>query len=445
VWLQAFGEDPEAKMSIYSTQVSLLSYADIECLLTDRAVENVRLEFKRDMPEKEGLLKKISSFANTYGGYIVLGVEQDTHARAAALPGLEPTAGFGQKVIQWCYDGIYPPLTPFVSSPIEGPAGEKRVFYVVYVPESHEAPHFLNGRRGCYIRTDEYGQRFEPHLATYEEIEHLANRRMRAIDLREGLIARAGSRFKAHVNQAYHAKQNVIGEIDLTMRMAIIPAFPGQPIAIPVLERAVRGASLQARNEMFPLGKPSSQLDGFFFPDPRTINFGYLEIDRYGLIYYSEEMAYVKPESMPQDETIRAAFEPAPSDIYVYATWILAWEMFYLKYAHLIYAAVGYEGPIQIRLGLDRIRGRQVRVPLGSSGREFEEGTPLLDDSISIDRMVLSSTLGGGLLDLSKDLFRAMTFSCGWVKAYSAPDEFIEFSVDSALAYLMWKRSDIAG
>jgi hypothetical protein len=432
-------------MSIYSTQVSTVSFADVQALLTDQANETIRLEFKREIPPKDELLKQISSFANTYGGYIVLGVEEDAQGRAVALPGVEPAPGFHQKVIQWCYDGMYPPLTPFISPPIEKPGDPASVFYVIYVSESYEAPHFINGRKGCYIRTDDNSQRFQPLLATHEEITHLSNRRSHAIDVREALIARARSRFEAHVKQSYHAKANVLGEMDFTMWMAIVPTFPPVvPIDIPHLEKAIAGARLQARQDSFPLGQASSQLDGFFFSDPRAINFGYLEVDQQGLVFYAEEMAYVKADAMPQDKTSLESYEPTPSDIYVYATWILAWIIFYLKYAHLIYHSVGYDGPVLLRLGLDRIKGRQVRVALDSSGNSFEEGKPLLDDALSIERTVLSSRLVDNLLAVSKDLFRAATFACGWTKAYSASDDFIEFSVDQALKYLMWKRSDIA-
>jgi len=35
----------------------------------------VRLEFKSEVPTKDEVLKKLSSFANTFGGYLVIGAK----------------------------------------------------------------------------------------------------------------------------------------------------------------------------------------------------------------------------------------------------------------------------------------------------------------------------------------------------------------------------------
>lgn len=103
-------------MSIFSKQIHQLNFQDIKQLLLEGAEENIRLEFKREYPGKSNLLKKLSSFANTYGGYLILGVEEDGRGKVKSLPGVEPINRFDQSVIQWCFDEIYPPIIPFVLS-----------------------------------------------------------------------------------------------------------------------------------------------------------------------------------------------------------------------------------------------------------------------------------------------------------------------------------------
>jgi len=44
-----------------------LEFEYLQELLAERASENIRLEFKREVPGKDEMMKKISSFANTYG------------------------------------------------------------------------------------------------------------------------------------------------------------------------------------------------------------------------------------------------------------------------------------------------------------------------------------------------------------------------------------------
>ena len=65
-------------MSIYDKTVADLATSDLQELLDERAVENIRLEFKRQDVGKDEWLKKLSSFANTYGGYLVVGAEADS-------------------------------------------------------------------------------------------------------------------------------------------------------------------------------------------------------------------------------------------------------------------------------------------------------------------------------------------------------------------------------
>jgi predicted HTH transcriptional regulator len=69
-------------MSIYVTPLSQLAAANLQELLDGAAVENIRLEFKLLVPNKDETLKKLSSFANTYGGFVVIGA----NFRASAKP-----------------------------------------------------------------------------------------------------------------------------------------------------------------------------------------------------------------------------------------------------------------------------------------------------------------------------------------------------------------------
>lgn len=143
-------------MSIFAKPVSQIAQADLQELLNDRAVENLRLEFKREVPTKDETLKKLSSFANTIGGMIVIGAEAGSgDGRLVGLPGVDPHSGYRQTIVQWCFDGASPPLDVDVSDAIPTGQGNK-VCYVLSVEESDRAPHFLNGRKGVYVRTNEF-------------------------------------------------------------------------------------------------------------------------------------------------------------------------------------------------------------------------------------------------------------------------------------------------
>lgn len=149
-------------MSIFSKVVSQITTADLKELLDDNSVENARLEFKLLVPAKDETLKKLSSFANTFGGHMVVGATaRSADGRLEDLPGVDEESGYKQKVVDWCFNGATPPLTVEVSDPIAVPAANGKVCYVIRADESDVAPHFLNGRKGVYVRADEFSARFE--------------------------------------------------------------------------------------------------------------------------------------------------------------------------------------------------------------------------------------------------------------------------------------------
>ena len=65
-------------MSIYTKSMTDITTADLQELLDEKAVENIRLEFKLEIPHKDEMLKKLSSFANTFGGYAVIGAKANS-------------------------------------------------------------------------------------------------------------------------------------------------------------------------------------------------------------------------------------------------------------------------------------------------------------------------------------------------------------------------------
>jgi hypothetical protein len=166
-------------MPFFTTPLSQLRTADVQELLQEKAVENLRLEFKSKVPDKDETLKKLSSFANSFGGFMVIGAKANSSdGRIEDLPGVDEQPGYKQKVVQWCFDAVSPPLIVEVSDPIPVPSGGTKCCYVIYTTESDVAPHFLNGRKGVWARSDEFSQRYEPQLATENEIRHLLDRRL---------------------------------------------------------------------------------------------------------------------------------------------------------------------------------------------------------------------------------------------------------------------------
>ena len=220
-------------MSIFGKSLSQISSTDLDELLAAQAVENVRLEFKREVPGRDETLKKISSFANTFGGYLVIGAEAGSRdGRIVALPGVEPQPSFKQTIVQWCAEGVSPIVDVDVSDPIATNGGHGKVCYVVYVPESELTPHFLNGRKGIWVRTNEFSSRFQPELGNEDELEHLAERRSLVRERRSEIIARARRRFEKFAERRYKEVGKNPRGLTSHFSLSVLPRFPSRQLCL---------------------------------------------------------------------------------------------------------------------------------------------------------------------------------------------------------------------
>ena len=101
--------------------------------------EGTYLEFKRKVPRPERIAKELIAFANTKGGRLLLGVDDDGSVLGARDAEEEEFALC--RAMQEC-------VSPPVQFSVERvPITRRRDVLVVRVPESSEKPHFLNVRR----------------------------------------------------------------------------------------------------------------------------------------------------------------------------------------------------------------------------------------------------------------------------------------------------------
>ena len=110
-----------------------VSSIDIEHLLSEEFEENCFFELKADDESPEKIAKEISSFANTYGGYILLGINDDK-----TIGGCEKWNE--QRIHVTIHDSITP--TPnFDVKKIK--IGDKKI-YVIKIEEGTIPPYITN-------------------------------------------------------------------------------------------------------------------------------------------------------------------------------------------------------------------------------------------------------------------------------------------------------------
>ncbi len=176
--------------------------------------EGVRVEYKGAWPN---IPKVVSSFANTMGGILIIGVDADRTTGMPNLPihGITTGPGLEERVTQSCYQGIYPPITPSIRV-ISIPSTTDRVIVVVKVAESIEAPHAIENTTRVYIRVNSTTEPIE--LAEIDRIEYLLNRRQNPKNRREQMIAESFGRFSTGTPR---------------LCIAVVPSYPNRPLFTP--------------------------------------------------------------------------------------------------------------------------------------------------------------------------------------------------------------------
>ena len=116
------------------------------------------VEYKRQMIKARALAKSLSAFANTYGGWLFIGVQEQSGDNAVAdeFPGIpeEDVDGALQSLRHSAADHLNP--TPFFETTVlRGPCAENglaegRAIIAVEIPQSHIAPHVH--KDGCIYR-----------------------------------------------------------------------------------------------------------------------------------------------------------------------------------------------------------------------------------------------------------------------------------------------------
>lgn len=118
--------------------------ADLDRIVDERLEEATTLEFKRQLPpsgSNDDVSKDLAAMANTEGGLIVYGIEQDEEGRASALWPI-PLTGTSER-ISLVARSLDEPLDGVGITTIAHGNGEG--FIVVEVSRSTRAPHLFRG------------------------------------------------------------------------------------------------------------------------------------------------------------------------------------------------------------------------------------------------------------------------------------------------------------
>ena len=100
-------------MSIFQPNFESIVEADVQQLVTDGQTEGMHVEFKRDMygnsdADKKEFLKDLSSFANSAGGHLVIGIDEAQGTASNVAPITGDSDAILQRLEQIARTGIEP-------------------------------------------------------------------------------------------------------------------------------------------------------------------------------------------------------------------------------------------------------------------------------------------------------------------------------------------------
>lgn len=129
-----------------------LSEADLLRLVEDEVREDVELDYKVKLEsDSQEFARDVSSFANTKGGYLIYGMDEESElpTRLIALEGFDPGKAIG-RLNSWAQEHIRPrPSLRFQPVPLEKGGS----VMVIEVPRSWVGPHEVRQEHRFYHRT----------------------------------------------------------------------------------------------------------------------------------------------------------------------------------------------------------------------------------------------------------------------------------------------------
>jgi len=177
---------------MFGKKVEHLTFGDVVAFLNkaQRAHrEGISLDYKREMIATDKIAKLACAFANTSGGWIIIGVDEKQGYPVPPFEGGSLGSNPQQQVTVACHSKISPPLEVFLSQPLMNPSDPSKGFLVVAVPQSGKTPHCVDAM--VYVKFKDHKEPAQPTLTVYETLRdgRLAAKDVQSLLLEETRLA----------------------------------------------------------------------------------------------------------------------------------------------------------------------------------------------------------------------------------------------------------------
>jgi hypothetical protein len=363
--------------------------------------------------------------ANTSGGLILIGIDEDRISTKPALPpvGVQAARGLPERITNLCITNLTPPLVPEIAI-AEDPSKATAVV-VVRVPQSHQAPHAVSRNTKVYLRRG--GTNSPEDLASLDELEWLKSGRQKSVSFRHALYSRAQERFVQFLRGFDgSATKPPRVERDGMLSLSFSPTYPNPMLTTPPelreVLRSIRVRDYYGTDHEFPLGSLNGVIvqDGFIVQ--ASVNGGdwvhHTELNSFGLLFFKQSLLHHVEMDKREYRLMRA------SEIFCRLD-----EIF--DCATKFFPRIGYNGSLYFEMQLENLVG----APFGKY-RPDETG---FDLAYTPDPTVtFTATLDtGGLVNAKGSTILAAAQRVAWA---------FDWEVNAALLnkyYVRYKRQEV--
>ncbi len=215
-------------------------------LIGEAILEGYEIEYKKEFIK--GIGKSVASFANSAGGWVVIGVETEDNAPKKLTP-QEFSGNVRDTLEDRCTSPNINPNCVFEYAIVDSEKIGKQ-YIVIKIPESFNSPHLYKGR--IYVRS---GAKSEPvALEDYDQIARMFRLKRERVERSKLIVADIYKNIKQKI-RGYNYEKSAAEKV--TYLAVTCFAYPLRPGTFDFIYRAESAASLKAGAYYLPMTQPT--------------------------------------------------------------------------------------------------------------------------------------------------------------------------------------------
>lgn len=309
------------EFNIFGKKLNDIEVDDVKAFCQKQNKEGINLDYKKDFSSPKKIAKTIAAMANTLGGWVIIGVDDDGDDK----PKL-PAEGIGWdkqlslRVTNLVIDSISPPALPIVH--VCDPDKNNKTFVILYVQESNNAPHWLfNENKLCIRLADRTSSAEWERLASADEWEYLRQKREKALEtykLHRELLDDLFDAYDYESEYEYNRNKSsglmnsftsiptprIAGEENTKEKINIVisPKYPTQELfavkdSMDILE-SIKFKDAYGTSNYFPFRDLNFQYNTFqrgthiYFADKNRERINFFALNQYGMFSFKQNVLY---------------------------------------------------------------------------------------------------------------------------------------------------------